>query len=77
MDNRYFVGELPKSERAKIYDVIVGLPSQQIKLNDGKKVIVKLKYDDNKKHSCLNSFTEITKQEAQNIISKNSNNIWE
>lgn len=68
MNNRYYKGNLPQSEMAKIYEVIVGYPSEQYVYDKGKKIIVKLKLLDNDDHSCLNSFTEITKNEAQEIV---------
>ena len=52
---------------AKIYDVMVGRPSEQIQLDKGKKVLIKLHLGDDRTHSCLNSFKEITKKEAQQL----------
>lgn len=71
MHNRYFKGQLPQSEMSQVYKIIVGLPSQQYTYNNGKKIIVKLKHGDEETHPCLNSFTEITKAEALEIVQAN------
>lgn len=68
MDNRYFVGVLPNSDMAKVYDVIVGRPSEQALTDNGKKIVVKLHLGDEEQHPSLNSFQEITKQEAQQLL---------
>lgn len=72
MDNRYYKGNLPQSEMAQIYKIIVGFPSQQFVYDKGKKIIIKLKNGDTEHHSCLNSFTEITKREAQILVAENT-----
>jgi hypothetical protein len=68
MENRYFVGVLPNSDMAKVYEIIVGKPSDQPLTDNGKKVIVKLHLGDEEQHPALNSFQEITKQEAQQLL---------
>jgi hypothetical protein len=67
MKNRYFVGVLPNSDMAKVYSIIVGRPSEQALIDKGKKVVVKLPLGDTETHPALNSFTEITKLEAQQL----------
>lgn len=74
MDNRYYKGNLPQSEMAKIYDIIVGFPSQQFIYDNGKKILVKLCYGDHEHHSVLNSFTEITRAEAIGIVEEHGDN---
>lgn len=68
-DNRYFEVNLPNSELAKIYDVIVGLPSQQVPSKNKNKIIVKLCKGDIEQHPCMNSAKELTKAEAQELTS--------
>ena len=60
MDNRYFIGNLPNSEMSQVYKVIVGLIETQVKIDKGKKIVVKLPKGDDTHHGCLNSFKEIS-----------------
>lgn len=62
---RCFKGNLPQSPNAKIYETITGHPNTQAVYGNGNKAVVKLKLDGDDQHSSLNSFTEITKADAQ------------
>lgn len=66
-DSRFFRGNLPQSDMSKVYQVIVGLPSQQKIYDNGKKILIKLPHGDELNHPCLNSFKEITHLEAMEI----------
>lgn len=66
--NRYFIGHLPQSDMAKVYEVIVGHPFKQITNKQGNIVGVKLPLGDTATHQCLNSFTEYSYDEYLTII---------
>lgn len=63
--NRYFRGNLPQSQNAKIYETITGFPNTQSIYGNGNKAVVKLKLNGDDQHPSLNSFTEITQTQAQ------------
>lgn len=68
MNNRYYTGKLPNSEMSQVYKVIVGTAETQVTSQDGKTIVVKLCEGDEHQHACLNSFKELTHQEAKDIV---------
>ena len=68
MDNRYYKGKLPNSDMSQVYKVIVGNALTQVKSPDSKEIVVKLHQGDEQQHPCLNSFTELTHQEATDVV---------
>lgn len=68
MYNRYYTGKLPNSDMSQVYKVIVGASDTQVESPNGKDIVVKLHQGDDSTHACLNSFTELTHQEAVDLV---------
>jgi len=63
IDTRYFLGSLPHSNMAKVYEVIVGPPESQRPISKNNRMWVKIAGSDKKNHAALNSFKEYTHAE--------------
>jgi hypothetical protein len=53
---------------SQVYKVIVGNAETQVKSPNDKDIVVKLHQGDDSTHACLNSFTELTHQEALELV---------
>jgi hypothetical protein len=68
MHNKYYTGKLPNSDMSQVYKVIVGNAETQVKSPNDKDIVVKLHQGDDSTHDCLNRFTELTHQEAVELV---------
>jgi hypothetical protein len=75
--HRYFLGALPHSEMAKVYEVIVGTLNSQRPTSKNNRIWVKLPIGDTKKHACLSSFKEYTYEEMSEKILEDEFHLYE
>lgn len=67
-ENRYFKGAVPSSINSMVYQVMVGYALDLIAKPTGNQCVLKLHKGDMQDHQCMNSYTEITHEEAVELV---------